>query len=183
MDVRNFLSDDGQCVLALCSNFALAEDGPAALTLSEWNELEGQIEKSPLTGAAELQGLGAEQIAAELGMVPGEAERISALLERAGRLAMELEGGFSPPPLRWSFTCPRRWTPRNCFSDAALSIPDSRSSLPFVRRSPGCHWRVFRDDTCLADFISPHQHATHRPIQPVFGISTKADRYYLEFMM
>jgi DNA processing protein len=95
MDVRDFLSDDGQAVLALCSNFALAADGPAALTLSEWNGLEAQIEKSSLTGAGALQGLSAERMAKELGMAGGEAERIGALLERAGRLAMELEGVFS----------------------------------------------------------------------------------------
>src|SRR4051794_14206677 len=95
MDVRDFLSDEGQCLLALCSNFALAEDGPSALTLSEWNELEKQIEKSSLTGPAELQGLGAERMAKELGIAGGEAQRIGALLERAGRLAMELEGVFS----------------------------------------------------------------------------------------
>jgi predicted Rossmann fold nucleotide-binding protein DprA/Smf involved in DNA uptake len=95
MDVRDYLSDDGQAVLALCSNFALAEDGPSALTLSEWNELETQIAQSSLGGPAALQGLGAERLANELGIGEGEAERVAALLERAGRLAMELEGVFS----------------------------------------------------------------------------------------
>src|SRR6185436_6626524 len=95
MDVRDFLSDDGQAVLALCSNFALAEDGPSALTLSEWNELETQIENSSLAGPAELPGLGAEKIAKELGILEGEAERVAALLDRAGRLAMQLEEVFS----------------------------------------------------------------------------------------
>jgi predicted Rossmann fold nucleotide-binding protein DprA/Smf involved in DNA uptake len=82
-------------VLALCSTLALAEEGPSALTLSEWNELEAAIDKSTLAGPAELQGLGAEDIAQELGMVPGEAERMAGLLGRAGRLAMELESLFS----------------------------------------------------------------------------------------
>jgi predicted Rossmann fold nucleotide-binding protein DprA/Smf involved in DNA uptake len=95
MDVRDFLTDDGQAMLALCSVFALAEDGPSALTLSEWNELEGLIRSSSLAGPAGLQGLPAEQIAKELGIAEGEAERIMALLERGGRLAMELEGVFS----------------------------------------------------------------------------------------
>lgn len=95
MDVRDFLSDDGQAVLALCSNFALAEDGPSALTLSEWNELETQIAQSSLGGPAALQGLAAERIGKELGMGESEAERIGALLDRAGRLAMELEDVFS----------------------------------------------------------------------------------------
>jgi DNA processing protein len=95
MDVREYLCDDGQAMLALCSPFALADDGPAALTLSEWNELEGRIRLSSLAGAGELQGMSAEKIAREVGVATGEAERFAALLDRAGRLALELESVFS----------------------------------------------------------------------------------------
>jgi predicted Rossmann fold nucleotide-binding protein DprA/Smf involved in DNA uptake len=95
MDVKDFLSDEGQAVLALCSAFALAEEGPAALTLSEWNDLEGKIRSSSISSAADLQGMSAEKIAETVRIVPPEAERLAALLERAGRLAMELESVFS----------------------------------------------------------------------------------------
>jgi predicted Rossmann fold nucleotide-binding protein DprA/Smf involved in DNA uptake len=95
MDVRDFLSEDGQAALALCSPFALTNDGPSALTLSEWNELEEKLRSSSLSGPAGLQGLEAATIAKELQISEGEAERLAALLDRAGRLAMELEGVFS----------------------------------------------------------------------------------------
>jgi predicted Rossmann fold nucleotide-binding protein DprA/Smf involved in DNA uptake len=97
MDVREYLSDDGQALLALCSPFALTDDsldgGP--FTLAEWNKVEKQIQQSSWKRPAELQGKTAEQIAKTLLISMADATRIAKLLDRAGRLAMELEGVFS----------------------------------------------------------------------------------------
>src|SRR2546421_3136319 len=95
MDIRDYLSDDGQVVLALCSSIALPENGVVApFTLSQWNNLEEEIANSAFKRPAGLQGLGAEAIAKELPVLSAEAERIARLLDRAGRLAMELETLF-----------------------------------------------------------------------------------------
>jgi DNA processing protein len=97
MDVREYLSDDGQALLALCSPFALTDDsldgGP--FTLAEWNKVEKQIHQSAWKRPAELQGKTAEQIAKTLSISIGDATRIARLLDRSGRLALELEGIFS----------------------------------------------------------------------------------------
>src|SRR5438093_1548882 len=99
MEVRDYLSDDGQAMVALCSALALrdgaAEEGPGPFKLSEWNELARQIEASALKRPAELQGQTASEIAKALGIAPDEAERIVRLLARSGRLALELENLFS----------------------------------------------------------------------------------------
>jgi len=97
MDVREYLSDDGQAMLALCSPFALTDDrldgGP--FTLAEWNKVEKQIAESPWKRPAELQGRSAEQIAKTISLAKGDADRIARLLERSGRMALELENIFS----------------------------------------------------------------------------------------
>jgi predicted Rossmann fold nucleotide-binding protein DprA/Smf involved in DNA uptake len=99
MEIRDYLSDDGQAVLALCSSFALppgtGRDAMEPFRLSEWNELAKQIDESPLRRPAALQGQTAEQLAKDLGSAAGQAERIARLLERSGRLALELESLFS----------------------------------------------------------------------------------------
>ena len=99
MDIRDYLSDDGQVLLALCSAFALPEDaaagGAAPFTLSEWNKLARQIHTSPLKQPAALHGRAADDLAKDLPVLPGDAERIVQLLDRSGRLALELEGLFS----------------------------------------------------------------------------------------
>ncbi len=96
MDIRDYLGDDGQAVLALCSGFAL-ETGTELepLRLSEWNELERQIDSSRLKHPAALQGLAADELEAAFGIPTPDATRIAGLLGRAGRLALELEGLFS----------------------------------------------------------------------------------------
>ena len=66
MDVREFLTDDGQALLALCSNFALTDPSPTPLTLSQWNDLETQIHSSSLSRPSQLQGLSADRIAKAL---------------------------------------------------------------------------------------------------------------------
>ena len=99
MNVCDYLSDDGLALLALCSGFALPEGtaagGSAPFTLSEWNKLARQIPDSPLKQPSALHGRTPEQLAQDLGILPGDAERIAQLLDRAGRLALELEGLFS----------------------------------------------------------------------------------------
>src|ERR1051325_759293 len=94
MDVRDYLSDDGQVMLALCSAFGLPE-GTEPFKLSEWNQLARQIQDSSLKEPSVLRGQSAEALAKELSLPLDEAERIVALLERSGRLALEVEGLFS----------------------------------------------------------------------------------------
>jgi Predicted Rossmann fold nucleotide-binding protein involved in DNA uptake len=95
--VRQYLSDDGQALLALCSPFALTDDrldgGP--FTLAEWNKIEKQIQQSSWKHPAELQGQTADQVAKTLSISMGDANRIALLLERTGSMTLELENIFS----------------------------------------------------------------------------------------
>src|SRR5947208_12900554 len=99
MNVHSNLSDDGQAVLALCSAFGMKErvgiEEVEPLKLSEWNQLERRIAGSALETPAALQGRTADKLAKELAFAPEEAERIVRLLDRSGRLALELENLFS----------------------------------------------------------------------------------------
>src|SRR5438445_2459399 len=99
MNITDYLSDDGQAMLALCSAFGQKE-APAGeevqpLKLSEWNELERQIRGSAAKTTGALRGRTAEEIGKKLGLSLDEAERIVRLLDRSGRLAPELENTFS----------------------------------------------------------------------------------------
>jgi predicted Rossmann fold nucleotide-binding protein DprA/Smf involved in DNA uptake len=94
MEPRDSLSDDGLAVMSLCSALALPEDNSAEVapfTLSEWNKLAQQIQNSSLGQPAALQGRGADELATELDLGAGEAERMVRLLARSGRLALELD--------------------------------------------------------------------------------------------
>jgi DNA processing protein len=99
MNVSDYLNDDGLVVLALCSAFGAAQNGVASgsspFTLSEWNKLARQIQESALKEPAALHGRTADDLARELGVAADQAERIARLLDRSGRLALELEGLFS----------------------------------------------------------------------------------------
>ena len=99
MDIRDYLSDDGQAILALCSNLALPEEAadapPEPLKLSEWNQLERQIQSSSLSHPQALRDLSADALGKELSLSAEEAQRIIGLLGRSGRLALELENLFS----------------------------------------------------------------------------------------
>src|SRR5437660_728685 len=98
MNVQDYLSDDGQVMLALCSPFGLRESAGASeqpLKLSEWNELAHQIESSSIKNPAGLQGLTVEELSKLLALPLSEAERLVNLLERSGRLALEFENLFS----------------------------------------------------------------------------------------
>src|SRR5712691_6689775 len=99
MDIRDYLSDDGQAVLALCSALAVpdatGDDHAAPLKLAEWNELSRQIQSSALKQPGALQGRTADELARELAVPSDDAERIVRLLDRSGRLALELDNLFS----------------------------------------------------------------------------------------
>jgi predicted Rossmann fold nucleotide-binding protein DprA/Smf involved in DNA uptake len=99
MDIQDYLSDDGQAVLALCSAFGLPEDPSARkaspFKLSEWNELERQTQNSGIKQPSALQGRSASQLEKELGISEEDSERIVALLDRSSRLALEVENLFS----------------------------------------------------------------------------------------
>src|SRR5216683_653750 len=99
MDIRDYLSDDGQAVLALCSALAVpdatGDNAAAPLKLAEWNELSRQIQSSALKQPGALQGRTADELARELAVPSDDAERIVRLLDRSGRLALELENLFS----------------------------------------------------------------------------------------
>ena len=99
MNVHDYLSDNGQAMLLLCSAFALPGDapptGPAPFKLSEWNQLARKIHGSPLASPAALAGRSAADLTAALKIAPDEAARIAGLLEYGGRAALELETLFS----------------------------------------------------------------------------------------
>src|SRR5436309_5170357 len=99
MGLHEYLSDDGQALVALCSAFALPDDVSAAglspFTLSEWNELAKRMQGSSLKRPADLQGQSAEQISKGIGLSSDEAERIVRLLDRMGGQALQLDGLFS----------------------------------------------------------------------------------------
>jgi DNA processing protein len=99
MNSHELLSDDGLAMLLLCSAFGTAQpatpDTPAPFTLSEWNQLARKIHASPLKCPAALTGSDATTLAGELQLTPGEAERVTRLLGRSGRVALELEALFS----------------------------------------------------------------------------------------
>jgi len=99
MKVRDYLSDDGQALLALCSAFALADnaeaEGQNPFKLAEWNQLAKKIAASALKRPAALQGQTTRELASELAVTSDEAERIARLLNRDSRQALELESLFS----------------------------------------------------------------------------------------
>jgi len=99
MNISDYLSDDGQTMLELCSAFGLKEaaggEDVQPLKLSEWNELERQIRSSSMKTPAALRGRTADELGKVLALPLEEAERIVRLLDRSGRLALELENIFS----------------------------------------------------------------------------------------
>jgi hypothetical protein len=67
MNVHDYLSDDGQAMLLLCSSLALPphaeETGVTPFKLSEWNDLARKIAGSPLKTPAALPGHTADELA------------------------------------------------------------------------------------------------------------------------
>jgi DNA processing protein len=98
MNAHEYLSEDGQAMLLLCSSLALpptaAETDLSPLKLSEWNQLERKILESSLKTPAALQGRSADELAKTLTLPNDEAERIVRLLEFAGQLSVELQSLF-----------------------------------------------------------------------------------------
>src|SRR5712692_1437534 len=99
MTARDYLTEDGMAVLLLCSMLGLEEKASpgfaAPLTLSEWNKLAAKLPKSAVKSPAGLFGQNATELAKALEIPPDEGERVAKLLERAGRVTMELENLFS----------------------------------------------------------------------------------------
>jgi DNA processing protein len=139
MNVSDYLSDDGLVLLALCSAVALPEGaaagGTTPFTLSEWNKLARQIHDSPLKQPAALQGRTAADLARELVIPPDDAERIVRLLDRSGRLALELEGLFSRG--MWAVTRADEQYPaklRDTLKHQAPTVLFGAGSIPLLRR-------------------------------------------------
>lgn len=99
MNAYEYLSDDGQTLLALCSAFGLPDnaeaEGLSPFKLTEWNQLAKKIAASSCKRPAALHGRTANELARELAVPSDEAERIVRLLDRASRQALELESLFS----------------------------------------------------------------------------------------
>lgn len=98
MNGYDYLTDDGHVVLLLCSALGLADDEAvetAPYTLSEWNQLARAIQESPLERPAGLLGRSSAELSGALNMPSQEADRIARLLDRGGRLSMELENLYS----------------------------------------------------------------------------------------
>lgn len=113
MDIHEALSSDGQVLVALCSGFGLpAKDNgreAAPFTVAAWNQLARQIQNSALKRPAALPGLAAEDLVRELSLPLPEAERITKLLGRSARLALELESLFARG--MWAVTRDDEWYP------------------------------------------------------------------------
>src|SRR5689334_16794346 len=97
MEVHDVLSNDGQALVALCSGLGLSskQNDASPFTLAAWNQLAKQIQNSALKQPSALRGLTATELGRQLSVAVEEAERIAKLLDRSGRLALELEALFS----------------------------------------------------------------------------------------
>jgi DNA processing protein len=99
MNAHDLLSEDGTAILLLCSAFGAKADrtgeDPAPYTLAEWNQLARKIQSSVWRRPGALAGKSADELAQGLGVPSPESERIVRLLERGGRVALEMENPFS----------------------------------------------------------------------------------------
>jgi len=95
MNAHEYLGDDGQVLLLLCTSLALPpiakETELSPLKLGEWNQLERKIRESSLKSPAALQGRTVDELTRTLALPTDEAERIARLLEFAGQLSVELQ--------------------------------------------------------------------------------------------
>lgn len=86
------LSLDSQALLLLCSHLGLPPNSqPEPLTLRDWNPLARKIQGSSLKRPGALLDLSTADLQTTLALRADEAERVTALLERTGLLAIELE--------------------------------------------------------------------------------------------
>jgi predicted Rossmann fold nucleotide-binding protein DprA/Smf involved in DNA uptake len=91
---REQLSDDAAAVVMLCSRLGLSdasESQISPLTLKEWNTLARRIHESDFGRPGALLGESSADLSARLAIPHKEAERIAALLERGGTIALEIE--------------------------------------------------------------------------------------------
>jgi DNA processing protein len=97
MNISDYLSDDGQAVLLLCSQLGCEDglDAPAPFKLSEWNQFAKKIPASPFKTPAGLVGQGAVTLAAGLELPESDGERIARLLGRSGQVSLLLDNLFS----------------------------------------------------------------------------------------
>jgi predicted Rossmann fold nucleotide-binding protein DprA/Smf involved in DNA uptake len=97
MKARDFVGEDGQTILLLCSSLALPakETDLSPLKLGEWNQLERKICGSPLKNPAALRGRSTDELAKLLALPPSQAERIARLLELAEGRSDALENLFA----------------------------------------------------------------------------------------
>lgn len=94
IEVRGQLTDDAAAVVMLCSRLGLGDDGEsrqAPLTLREWNALARRIHDSELGRPGALLGVSAADISKRLEIPDVEAEKLAALLDRGGAIALTLE--------------------------------------------------------------------------------------------
>src|ERR1041385_3718143 len=140
MNITDYLSDDGQVMLALCSAFGLKEpNGTEELQpfkLSEWNQLERKITGSEIKTPAGLLGRSAEDLREVLALTLNEAERILSLLDRSGRLALEMENIFSRG--MWAITRADEQYPaklRDNLESQAPSVLFGAGELHLLRRA------------------------------------------------
>jgi predicted Rossmann fold nucleotide-binding protein DprA/Smf involved in DNA uptake len=96
MNIGDYLSDDGQAMLLLCSQLGGEDkpDAPAPFKLSEWNQLAKKIQASRLQCPAGMFGQDGVALAAALEVPESEGERIAQLLARSGQVAILLENLF-----------------------------------------------------------------------------------------
>jgi predicted Rossmann fold nucleotide-binding protein DprA/Smf involved in DNA uptake len=141
MTPNEYLGDDGQAMLLLCSSLALPptakETDLSPLKLSEWNQLERKIRESSLKTPAALQGHSADELASALTLPPDETERIARLLEFAGQLSRELQN-LSEAGL-WAVTRADELYPlhlRDTLKDKAPSVLFGAGDLRLLQR-PG----------------------------------------------
>jgi predicted Rossmann fold nucleotide-binding protein DprA/Smf involved in DNA uptake len=86
------LSDDAKVILLLCSTVALdASAGLKSLGPKAWSGVEKRFGGTAVESPAGLAGMPAEAMVRDLGIPLHEAERMSALLDRAGRFAIEFD--------------------------------------------------------------------------------------------
>jgi predicted Rossmann fold nucleotide-binding protein DprA/Smf involved in DNA uptake len=95
------VDSDCQAVVLLCSMIGRADSEPVRpLAPKEWSDLEVKIASSGLDGPGSLLGLTTANLARELEIESGEAERIAALVGRADQLDIELkrlaDSGIAP---------------------------------------------------------------------------------------
>jgi predicted Rossmann fold nucleotide-binding protein DprA/Smf involved in DNA uptake len=86
------LSDDAKVILLLCSTVALdASAGLKSLGPKAWSGVEKRFGGTAVESPAGLAGMPAEAMVRDLGIPLHEAERMNALMDRAGRFAIEFD--------------------------------------------------------------------------------------------